>query len=1243
MVRGFLRGAHGGAGAGLAGHRGGRAHAHLRAHRAAARRWPRSCGASTACSWRSRPADPLRPAAGPLRVAAQGARPRRRPQPARTAGGHRAWPPSDWGTTTRRGPRRHAHRRHARRRATRLRPAAAGHPRHDAGVAVPDAHVGRPARRCAACAGSSSTRSTPWPAPSAAPTWRSRSSAWRPSRRSTAAAHRPLRHAATAVRGGGLPGRPASAATRRRTPASPARPVTIVDAGVRKAARAPGRRARRRTWAGSARPSRSRRRPAARPRPGRSAPRIWPSIYPRILELIRAHRSTIVFTNSRRLAERLALNLNELAGEDLVAGAPRLDRARAAAAHRGEPQGRAGCRPSWPPRSLELGIDMGAVDLVIQVESPLSVARGLQRVGRAGHQVGEPSRGVIFPKYRGDLLEAAVVTRLMHEGAIEPTVVPAQPARRARPAARGHDASSGPGRSDELYALVRRAENYAELGRDAFEATLGMLAGQYPGRRVRGAAAARRLGPRGRHGPGAPRRAHGGRHLRRHHPGPRPLPGLPRRRTPLPADAGPGTRARAARSGGRRVGELDEEMVYEAREGEVVLLGASAWRIESIEHDRVLVTPAPGEPGKVPFWKGDGVGRPVELGRALGAFTREIGRARGVRARAAGAGSDARLAGAPRPRRRWRPPTCSPTWTRSSAATGALPTDRTIVLQRFRDELGDWRVCLLTPVRRPRPCALGAGHRGPPARARSASRCSPSGPTTASSSACRPRTAEEAPAASRPGRRRRTAWRRRRRRAALAAAAEAAVLIAVGRGRGAGRSARSGGSALFASRFRENAARALLLPRRRPGQRTPLWQMRQRASQLLAVASRYGSFPIILETYRECLQRRLRPARAARPSWRPSSGARSASSASRRRAPRPSRARCCSTTSPPTCTRATRRCSTGAPRRWRSTATCCASCWARSSCASCSTATPSPSWSWSSRRSTASSARPASADAVHDLLRRLGDLSAEEVAARVRGADDGARGRAAGRVAGGARRRPACRARCASPGERALDRASRMPAATATRVGVAPAAGACRRPSWRRPRMRWAACWRAGRARHGPFLHGRAGGALAAAARRRRDRRWSGSWPPGALLRGEFRPGGVEREWCDPEVLRLLRRRSLARLRREIEPVEPAALARFLPAWQGVGSGVGGPRPTGRGHRPAGGPAAAGQRARARRPAGARARLPPAACSTSWAPRARSSGSGAGSLGRDDGRIALYRPDRLALLLPERRGDPGPG
>ncbi|MFV2064656.1 MAG: DEAD/DEAH box helicase, partial [Chloroflexota bacterium] len=571
---------------------------------------------------------------------------------------------------------------------------------------------------------------------------------------------------------------------------------------------------------------------------------IWPSVYPRLLELVRSHRSTIVFTNSRRLSERIALSLNELAGEDL------------ARAHHGsiareqrliiEEQLKQGTLPAIvATSSLELGIDMGAVDLVIQVESPLSVARGLQRVGRAGHQVGEPSRGVIFPKYRGDLLETAVVTRLMHEGAIEPTVVPRNPldvlaqqivamtVDRAWPV-------------DDLFALVRQADNFAELGRDSFDATLGMLAGQYPAdefaelkprvvwNRVAGTVQARR----------------DARLIAVISGGTIPDRGL------FPVflsegsggeGEGPGAHARAASSGGRRVGELDEEMVYEARAGEVILLGASAWRIESIERDRVLVTPAPGQSGKVPFWKGDGVGRPVELGRALGAFTREI-------SELAGAGKNGRAKAMAQLREHHDLDELAAAnvlgyLEEEVEVAGVLPTDKTIVLQRFRDELGDWRICLLTPfgARIHAPWALAIE-----ARLRDTLGMEVQPIWSDDGIVIRLPATEETydlPGhgvgggsvegdVSGPG--------------AVAASAESAVLIAADEVEELVTEA-IGGSALFASRFRENAARALLLPRRRPGQRTPLWQMRQRSSQLLSVASRYGSFPIILETYREIL------------------------------------------------------------------------------------------------------------------------------------------------------------------------------------------------------------------------------------------------------------------------------------------------------------------------------------------------------------------------------------------------------
>ncbi|HEY7619549.1 MAG TPA: DEAD/DEAH box helicase, partial [Solirubrobacteraceae bacterium] len=330
---------------------------------------------------------------------------------------------------------------------------------------------------------------------------------------------------------------------------------------------------------------------------------IWPAIYPEIVKLVREHRSTIVFVNNRRSAERLALRLNELAEEEI------------ARAHHGslareerlvvEEMLKAGELPCLiATSSLELGIDMGAVDLVLQVESPKSVARGLQRIGRAGHSVGDVSKGRIFPKFRADLLECAVVTKLMREGRIEPTVVPrnALDVLAQQIVSMAASADPEPVSVDELFALVTRTHSYAELRRELLENVLDMLDGRYPSQEFA------ELRPRivwDRVG-GTIRARKGARQLAVTNAGTIPDRGL----------------FSVVLPDGRRVGELDEEMVYEARAGQTFLLGASTWRIEEIGRDRVIVTPAPGVPGAVPFWKGDGVGRPKELGQEIGAFSR---------------------------------------------------------------------------------------------------------------------------------------------------------------------------------------------------------------------------------------------------------------------------------------------------------------------------------------------------------------------------------------------------------------------------------------------------------------------------------------------------------------------------------------------------------------------------------------------------------------------------------------------
>src|SRR3954463_15969039 len=562
---------------------------------------------------------------------------------------------------------------------------------------------------------------------------------------------------------------------------------------------------------------------------GAERPSIWPHVEERITDLVQAHRSTIVFANSRRLAERLCNRLNEIAyeratrqplddhhapaelmgGSGAAQGAPPV----IARAHHGsvskeqralvEEDLKAGRLPAVvATSSLELGIDMGAVDLVIQVESPPSVASGLQRVGRAGHQVGAVSTGVVFPKYRGDLVQAAVVTERMRTGSIESLKVPANPLDVLAQQLVAMTALDT-WQVDDLLATVRRAAPFASLPESAFTAVLDMLAGRYPSDafaelrprvvwdRVAGTVTGR---------PGAQRLAvtSGGTIPDRG------LFGV------FLAGADP-------KKGGGRVGELDEEMVYESRVGDVFTLGTSSWRIEDITRDRVLVSPAPGVPGRLPFWKGDQLGRPLELGRALGAFLREVGSLPkdDARLRLLAAGLDA-----------WAADNVLSYLEEQREACGHVPDDRTIVVERFRDELGDWRVVVHSPfgaqVHAPWALAIGVRLReryGIDAQAL---------PGDDGIVLRVPETDQDPPAAD----------------IVVFDAEEIEQIVTT----------EVGGSALFASRFRECAARALLLPRRDPGRRTPLWQQRQRSAQLLEVAVKYPSFPIVLEAVRECLQ-----------------------------------------------------------------------------------------------------------------------------------------------------------------------------------------------------------------------------------------------------------------------------------------------------------------------------------------------------------------------------------------------------
>ena len=856
---------------------------------------------------------------------------------------------------------------------------------------------------------------------------------------------------------------------------------------------------------------------------GREATSIWPHVENHVADLIEQHRSTIVFANSRRLAERLTARLNEIAAERAAAEAgpadEDLDGARPAAgppaqvmaqsgassgaeaviakAHHGSvskeqralieddlKRGRLPCVVATS--SLELGIDMGAVDLVIQIESPPSVASALQRVGRAGHQVGEVSRGVLFPKHRGDLAQTAVAVERMRSGLIESMRIPANPLdvlAQQIVSMLAMEAWS----VDDVFDLVRRSASYTSLPRGAFDATLDLLSGRYPSDefaelrprivwdRVTGQLTGR---------PGAQRLAvtSGGT-----------IPDRGLFGVFLVGGEGPG----------RRVGELDEEMVYESRVGDVFALGATSWRIEDITHDRVLVTPAPGVPGRLPFWKGDALGRPAELGEAIGAFTRELGsssresavsvaEARGLDPWAAG-----NLVGYVH---------------EQVEATGILPSDRSLVVEKFRDELGDWRLVVHSPYGTPvhAPWALAIN-------ARLRERYGIDGQAIASDDGIViriPDTDAEPPTgeviAFEPD--------------------EIEDLV----------TQEVGGSALFASRFRECAARALLLPRRDPGRRSPLWQQRQRSAALLEVASKYPSFPIVLEAVRECLQdvydlpalvglmRRVQRREVGIhdvDTHQPSPYARSLlfgyvaqfvyegdSPIAERRAAALAldqgllaellgRAELRELLDPDVLAEIEATLQRTDPER-----------------------------------------RARGAEGVADLLRWLGPLTEDEIALRT--VEGGAAAEWVAALAGARRAVPVRMA-----GEErwaAVEDVGRLRDGLGVPVppGVPDAFTEPVDDPLADLVSRFART-------HGPFtvadVSTRLG--LGAAVARQTLQRLGGQ---GRVLEGEFRPSGSGAEWCDAEVLRMLRRRSLARLRQEVEPVEPAAMGRFLLAWQHV-------------------------------------------------------------------------------------------
>ena len=866
---------------------------------------------------------------------------------------------------------------------------------------------------------------------------------------------------------------------------------------------------------------------------------IWPHVEERVLDLIEQHKSTIVFANSRRLAERLCGRLNELAAErrsgdeaseeaklartrppaemmaqaGAAAGAP----AEVARAHHGsvsrqeraeiEEALKAGRLPAVvATSSLELGIDMGAVDLVVQVEAPPSVASGLQRVGRAGHNVGDVSRGIIFPKYQGDLVQSAVVAERMRSGAIEELKIPHNPLDVLAQQIVAMTAVDD-WLVDELEQTVRKAAPFGGLTRPILEAVLDMLAGRYPSEEFAG------LRPR-----------------------------IVWDRVAGTIRARPGAQRLAVTSGGtipdrglfgvflasdtgkqpRRVGELDEEMVYESRVGDVFVLGASSWRIEDITPDRVLVTPAPGQPGKLPFWHGDTPGRPAELGRAIGAACRELSAAgdQEAAAKLERAGLDALAA---RNLIRYLAD--------QRAATGYVPDDRTLVVERFRDELGDWRVVLHSPygdrVHAPWALAIAARLRerygGMDVQALH----------TDDGIIIRVPDSDEPPPTG----------------IALLDPDDVGDLI----------TAEVGASALFASRFRECASRALLLPRRNPGQRTPLWQQRQRSAQLLEVASQYPAFPIVLETVREVLR---------------------------------------DVFDVPALTALLRDITSRKVR-----------------VVEVETQTPSPFGKsllfryvgafmyegdapLAERRAQALSLDPAllaellgqdglrelldpaviaeterdlqhlsasrrcrDLEGVADLLRTAGPLTADEVAERC--AEPGAAHDWLGELSA-ARRIIAVRI-AGQPMWAAIEDAGRLRDALGVPlpVGVPEAFTEPVADPLGDLMARYART-------HGPFtadaVAGRygLGTAVVTLALRRLV-------AGGRVVEGEFLPAGAAREqltaaqlppprgteWCDAEVLRLLRRRCLARLRKEAEPVPAEVLARFLPAWHGISGSAG--------------------------------------------------------------------------------------
>ncbi len=917
--------------------------------------------------------------------------------------------------------------------------------------------------------------------------------------------------------------------------------------------------------------------PASAP-PARKS--IWPAMHPRLLDQILAHRSTLIFVNARRLAERLAAQLNELHHQrlgDEAGDGPPPDLVKA---HHGslarerrlqiEDDLKAGrLRGLVATSSLELGIDMGAVDLVIQVESPGAVSRGLQRIGRAGHQVGEPSRGQIFPKYRHDLLEAAVVTERMLAGAIESTRYPRNPLDvLAQHIVAMTAMDDWP--VDELLRIARRSANFADLTDEVFTSVLDLLAGRYPSDEFS------ELRPRvvWDRVDGVVRGRKGAQRLAVTNPGTIPDRGLFGVFLP----------------DGTRVGELDEEMVHESRVGETFILGASTWRIEDITYERVVVTPAPGEPGKMPFWHGDGPGRPIELGQALGRFMRE------TRALDDEDGATTALMASHR-LDEWAARNLVRYLAEQAEATGTVPDDRTIVVERFRDEIGDWRVCLLSPfgaqVHAPWAMAIEAQLRALGFEAEML--WSDDGIAMRLQEAL-----EDLPTD-----------------AFLIDPAEVEEIVV----------SQIAGTAMFTTLFREAAGRALLLPKRRPDQRTALWQQRQRAANLLKVASTYPQFPITLEATREALQdvfdlpalsELLRDLRSRKVRLVTVDTAHASPFAQ----------------SLLFDWVATYMYEYDAPLAERRAAALALDrdllreLLGADELRELIDADVLADLELELQR-VVDGRRARDADELHDLLRDLGPLDPHELDVRSEGdpsgwLDDLVRARRVIPTRFGDDERFA-----------AAEDAARL--RDAIGIALPPGLPQAFTDPVERPLDDLVARY----ARtHGPFHaadvarrlgvpHDR----VAASLERLLDEE--------RVVRGAFRPGGIDHEWCHVEVLRRLRRRSLAALRKEIEPVDADALGRFLPAWHGIGRNRRGLEALAE---------VIGQLQGAAIPASVLESDVLPARITDYAPadldQLIATGevvwAGAGSIGERDGRIALYFRDQAALLLPDVDEDDRP-